>query len=318
MLQVEETGRLGPKLGEGSDAASDLGPGSVCAPAALDEAAAGIRMGAVWFALPIGAASLVRLALERQYASATFVAWLAVLAAFAGAQGRILRRPSPGRIRLALVDNALAIGVGYAMIGAALGTAPGWRADEALYRVECAVFGGDPQRFLVAWREPWLSTLAMLGYVSFVGVLAYLFLAEAFTLGRATGRLQLRLMRLYGIGYSSYILFPAAGPAFHHPALLAPVVQSSVSAYLDSWVLRCCSRVDAWPSLHAAVCCFALVWSFRRHRRVFCLLVIPSGALMLGAVYFQLHYFVDMAAGCLLGVACLLPLSRADLHPRPA
>lgn len=278
----------------------------------LGGVASDIRRGAAWFALPLAGASLVRLALEPQYWSGIYLAWLAVISTYGVLQWRILREPDPARIRLALLTNLVAIGVGYVMIGACLGRAAGWRADAALYRVECAVFGRDPQQFLAPWRAPWLSTVAILGYISFVGFLLYLFLAEGRRLGSATGRLQLRLMRIYGIGYSCYILFPAAGPAFHHPGLLAPYAQPPFVAYLNSWVVRCCSRVDVWPSLHAAVCCFALFWSFRRDRRAFCLLILPGAALMFGAVYLQYHYFIDMAAGCLLCAACLLPLSQVN------
>jgi len=279
-----------------------------------------LRRGAACFALPLVAASLVRLALERQYWGGSYLAWLIFLPAYLVLQRQILRRPSPRRIRLALLVNFVGIVAGYTLIGAALNSAPGWRADAAFYRIDCMLFGRDPQQFLAPWRTPWLSTITMLGYVSFVVFLIYVFLAEAFNLTRATGRLQLALMSLYGIGYSNYILFPAAGPIFYHPALLDSGVQSSVSAYLDSWVGRCCSGVDTWPSLHAAVCSFVLIWTFRQHRVAFSLLVLPGAALLLGAVYFQFHYFIDVVAGCLLGAGCLLaalsshrPAGRTEL-----
>jgi hypothetical protein len=282
---------------------------------ACEAIASDLRRGAARFAWPLGAASLIQLALERQYWSAAYFAWLIVILVYAVLQHGLLRQPSPGRIRVALLANFLAIGVGYTMIGTALAATPGWRADGALYQIERTVFGADPQRFLAPWRTPWLSTIAILGYVSFVGFLLYLFLAEVFRLNRSTGRLQFGLMSLYGIGYAGYILFPAAGPVFYHPVLLPPLVHSSVSAYLSAWVIKCCSRVDAWPSLHAAVCCFALIWTFRRHRGVFCLLILPGAALMLGAVYFQFHYFIDLLAGCLLGILGLRPVFAADPIP---
>jgi len=274
---------------------------------AFEGVAPDIRRGVAWFAGTLGAASLLRLALEPRYWGGFYLAWLVVLVVYVLLQRGILSRADPARVRLALLVNLIVIGVGYAMIGAALGSASGWRADDALYRVECALFGGDPQRFLSSWRSPWMSTAAALGYVSFVVFLVYFFLAEALGVTAATGCLQLRLMRLYGIGYSCYVLFPAAGPVFHHPAMLAPVVHSPVAAYLCAWVSRCCSRVDVWPSLHAAVCSFVLIWAYRLHRRAFLLLVLPGAALMAGAVYLQYHYFIDILAGSALGVISILP-----------
>jgi hypothetical protein len=267
--------------------------------------ASDIRRGASWFALPLAAASLIRLALEPQYWSIPYLAWLVAIPIYVILQQWILRRPGPGRIRLALLVNFLAIGVGYTMISAAMNAAHGWRADDALYRIEQTIFGCDPQQFLAPFQRPWLSTISILGYVSFVFILIYLFLAEAFRLTRQTGRLQLGLMSLYGIGYSNYILLPAAGPIFHHPALLPSINHSSISGYLDPWVISCCSGADAWPSLHAGVCCVTLIWTFSRHRSIFYLLILPSAALLLGAVYFQFHYFIDLLAGGILGAACI-------------
>jgi len=227
---------------------------------------------------------------------------------------QILRPPSATRIRLALLLNFIGINAGYTMIGVALHSAAGWRADDLIFRVERLVFGGDPQKFLTALQAPWLSTIAMLGYLSFGGFLIYLFLAEAFVLSRATGQLQLGLMRLYGIGFSGYILLPAAGPAFHHPALLPPIAHSVLSAKLHPWILGNCSRVDVCPSIHAAICCFLLIWTYRCHRRIFPLLVLPSAALLLGTVYFQYHYFLDLPFGLFLGASAAWFLSY-DQHP---
>ena len=97
------------------------------------------------------------------------------------------------------------------MIGAALRSPTGWRADDLVYRIDCGVFRGDPQRFLAHLQASWLSTFTMAGYLAFGGYLVYLFLAEAFVLTPATGRLQLGLMRLYGIGFSGYLLFRLPG-----------------------------------------------------------------------------------------------------------
>lgn len=150
----------------------------------------------------------------------------------------------------------------------------------------------------------------MLAYLGFFGFLLYLFLSEAIVLSPATGQVQLGLMRLYGLGFSGYILLPAAGPAFHHPSLLPPIRHSAFSAALQPWVLGNCSHVDVCPSIHAAVCAFTLVWTFRRRRWLFCPLLLPSAALLLGTVYLQYHYVLDLPFGLLLGTAAAPSLSN--------
>ncbi len=287
----------------------------------MESIASDIRRGIPWVVLPLAVVSILRLGLEPAYWSGIYAGWLLMLAGFATGHWLLLRRPSPGRIRLSILLNFVGINAGYMTIGAALRSLTGWRADDFVYAIDRAVFHGDPQRLLVPWQTPWLSTATMLGYLGFAGYLLYLFLSEAFVLGPPTGRLQLGLMRLYGLGFSGYILLPAAGPAFHHPQLLPAIHHSVFSARLQPWVLGNCSRVDVCPSIHAAVCAFMLVWTYRRRPWLFPWLVPPSAALILGTVYLQYHYFTDLPFGLLLGAGAALSVSHANasaLHPSPS
>jgi hypothetical protein len=285
----------------------------------MGEIARDIRRGIPWVGIPLFCATVLRLGLEPAYWTRPYVCWLLLIAAFGGLQWLILRNPTAPRIRLSLLVNFLAINVGYGMIGAALNSSKGWRADNLVYGIDRLVFGRDPQEFLVAIQVPWLSTAAMLGYLAFAAFLVYLFLCEAFVVSRATGLLQLGLMRLYGIGFSGYVLLPAAGPAFDHPSLLHPIAHSAFSARLQPWVLGNCSHVDVCPSIHAAICAFILIWTFHRNRRLFALLLLPCAALLLGTVYFQYHYFTDLPFGLLLGAGAALPLFNAQHTPiRPS
>jgi hypothetical protein len=270
-----------------------------------------IRRGLPWVALPLVSASALRLGLEPAYWSRAYFVWLLLISAYVATQILILRRPGPRTIRLSLLLNFAAINIGYQMIGLALRSTTAWRADDLVYAVDCAIFRGDPQRFLTPIQAPWLSTVTMVGYIAaFAGYLFYLFLSEAFVLTPATGRLQLGLMRLYGAGFSGYLLLPAAGPAFHHPALLSAIKHSALSARLQPWVLGNCSHVDVCPSLHAAICAFTLVWTYRRRPRLFPYLVLPGAALLLGTVYLQYHYFTDLPFGLLLGTLAALSVSH--------
>jgi hypothetical protein len=286
----------------------------------MEEITRDIRRGLPWVVVPLAAASLLRLGLERQYFTPAYLGWLLLIPLYFFLLRQTLRRATPARIRLALLINFAGINAGYTMIGVALNSARGWRADDFVYGLDRLVFGRDPQQWLVHVQAPWLSTVAMLGYLLFAGYLFYIFLSEAFTLSDATGRLQLGIMRLYGLGFSGYLLLPAAGPAFHHPALLPPIAHSDFTARLQPWVLDHCSHVDVCPSIHAAVCCFVLIWSYHRRRPLFYFLLGPSAALLLATVYFQYHYFADLPFGLLLGAGAALPVSHA--HPpalhRPA
>jgi len=275
-----------------------------------------IRRGLPWVAWPLIFASALRLCLEPADWSRFYFVWLLLIPAYVATQLLILRRSGPLAVRLSLLLNFAAINVGYEMIGVALRSTTAWRADDLVYSVDCAIFHGDPQRFLAQIQAPWLSTVTILVYIAaFSGYLFYLFLSEAFVLTPATGRLQLGLMRLYGVGFSGYILLPAAGPAFHHPALLPAIRHSALSARLQPWVLGNCSHVDVCPSIHAAICAFMLVWVYRRRPRLFPFLLLPSAALLLGTVYLQYHYFTDLPFGLLLGAIAANSVSHAKPPP---
>jgi hypothetical protein len=284
----------------------------------MESITADIRRGLAWVLAPLGAAMLVRLALEPGYLTAPFGLLFALLAAFGATHLWLAGKSAPWRIRAALLLNFVAINVGYLAIGRAMNSHAGWRADDWVYAIDRALFGGDPQRFLARCSTPWLSTATMAGYLGFAGFLFYLFLSEGFVLQHATGRVQLGLMRLYGIGFSGYILLPAAGPVFHHPQLLAPIRHSAFSAALQPWVLGNCTRVDVCPSIHAAVCAFTLIWTYQRSRWLFWCLLPVGAALLLGTVYLQYHYVLDLPFGLLLGTVAALSVShvksRSSLH----
>jgi hypothetical protein len=283
----------------------------------MDEVRPTIRSGVRWVVIPIGLATLVRLALEPSYLTPVFLAWMALLPAYAVAIHLILRRPGDGRVRLAILANFIGVNVAYEMIGAALRSARGWRADGLVFGIDRWIFGRDPQELLHRIQAPWLSSLAMLGYLGFAAFLSYLFLSEAFRITPATGRLQLGLMRLYGIGFSGYLLLPAAGPALDHPSLLPAIAHSAFSARLHPWVLGNCSGVDVCPSLHAAVSAFLLTWTWHRRRGLFYVLLLPNAALLLGTVYFQYHYFLDLPFGLLLGAGSALSIQKSHAQPAP-
>jgi hypothetical protein len=281
----------------------------------MDGLARSIRQGMYWVAVLLMLSSLVRLGLEPSYWSPRYAAWLGLIVLYAAGHLWLLRNPTTTHLRAAMLLNFVGINVGYNMIGLALHSSTGWRADEWLRQFDRWIFSGDPQRFLALIQSPWLSVLAMAGYLAFFCILVYLFLAEAFVLTETTGRLQLALMRVYGIGFSGYLLMPAAGPGTHHPESLHSIAHSPFTAWAHREVLKNCSGVDVFPSLHAAVCCFTLVWTFREHRRAFRLWIAPAAALLLGTVYFQYHYTIDLLLGALLGIIAALSVSHEKTPP---
>lgn len=261
-----------------------------------------IRRGIPHVVLPIAAATVVRLVLEPAYLNGRFLGWIGLIALYSVLTYRLTRQANAWTVRGLVALNLLGVNVGYLMIGYAYQSHAGWRADDFVYRMERLIFAGDPQRWIAPLQTPWLSTAAMIGYLSFSVFLLWLFLSETLTLSERTGRLQFALMRLYGLGFAGYLLLPAAGPCFHHPELLPAIAHSRFSAALHPWVLGNCSHVDVCPSIHTAICTLTLAWAYRYHRKIF-YLFLPFGlTLLLGTVYFQYHYLLDLIFGGSVGI----------------
>lgn len=284
-------------------------------PPAADAVARDCQSAGLAFALPLAGAAIVRVALEPAYFNLRFTAWLVFLALFVAAQRRLLANPTRSRLRWTLVLHFAALNAGYAMIGLAMNSAAGWRADGLLYGTELKLFGGDPQ----AWFEPlhsaWVSTAAILGYISMVGFLVYLCAEGSSQLDASAGRRQRGLLGMYGVGFAGYFLLPAAGPLFHLSGQYRVIPQTAFSGYFYDWVVRCCSHVDVFPSLHAAVAAYAVTWAVARNPRHLRFLLVPAIGLVFGALYFRFHYGVDVLAGLLLGAGFAEYFARV---PAPA
>ncbi|HEY1791437.1 MAG TPA: phosphatase PAP2 family protein [Opitutaceae bacterium] len=263
-----------------------------------------LRRASVWFAAPVGAASLFRVFVEPHYLSGWLVVWLLLIGLYAFAQRFLLEKPGDGRLRTALVFNFVAINVGFALIGCFMSAWPGWRADGMLNSIDRMILGCDTASLFGRWSNPWVGTLAVLGYSSFILFFLYLAFSEAFVLSAWTGKIQKGFMMLYGLGYSGYLLLPASGPIFAHEGKPLLLPQSHFAAGLNSWLTSCCLGVDAWPSLHAGVCLFTVVWVWRRWPKALAFFVPAGIALLFGALYLHYHYLVDILTGGALGIAC--------------
>jgi phosphohistidine swiveling domain-containing protein len=123
----------------------------------MESIARDIRRGLPWVAWPLIFASALRLGLEPAYWSRSYFVWLLLIPAYVATQRLILRWSRPLGIRLSLWLNFATISVGYEMIGVALRSTTAWRADDLVYAIDCAIFHGDPQRFLARIQAPWLS-----------------------------------------------------------------------------------------------------------------------------------------------------------------
>ncbi len=186
--------------------------------------------------------------------------------------------------------------------------------DPALIGIEGRLFG-QPSLRLAKANTPWLNDLLHLLYNTY-----YLYTLVLGIFLQAKGRINefqsfmLAVVLAYAAAYSFFPLIPVWGPRWG--LVSAGLLPESRQRLSGSWMTRATNRLMyeglahrgcALPSAHASTAVIFLVWSWRiwgPGGGIAALVVVVGMAL--GAVYGRYHYLLDILAGALLGIVCLL------------
>ncbi len=192
------------------------------------------------------------------------------------------------------------------------GAYPDLLYDAALQRLDVAMFGSDPLLWFDGWRQPWLTELLFLCYLSFYflppWVCVYLY-------RRRDPRFSLVAFEYVGcflLSYLGYLLVPAIGPRFFLTG-----VEPLHGLLLFDWLMHAMNTLEAgardcFPSGHTAVTLLVIVHAVR-FARPLCVVLLPvSAGLLLATVYLRLHYVIDLLAGALLAVSVLVCFPLLD------
>jgi membrane-associated phospholipid phosphatase len=183
--------------------------------------------------------------------------------------------------------------------------------DEAILRLERALFGGEPARaWWQAYPSRFWSTLLHGAYWLFYPLLAFpvlLFLAR--------GRRQeledtiLALTTTFVFCYLWFILLPVAGPYYTYPRPSAEFLDNPMARLVYGTLATGSSHGAAFPSSHVAAALVALGMTWRGSRPAGAVLSVPVLLLAVSVVYCQMHYAVDALAGIVVGVGVLAAVS---------
>jgi hypothetical protein len=119
--------------------------------------------------------------------------------------------PTPARWRLRLLYYPVIMGITFYTLGGAipaLGTA---KVDAPLLNLDRAILGETPAVSYQTWNHPWLNDTLMLGYLFFFIHLVAIPGAYCLRDIRRFRQCIVGLFTIYGIGFLSYTLLPAAG-----------------------------------------------------------------------------------------------------------
>lgn len=181
-----------------------------------------------------------------------------------------------------------------------------WRADEFLARMDMALFGVNPTEWATRWATPWLTEVLY-------GCYLFYFAMPLILLGWMYARSMIPeieeaffvYLTCYYASYVLYFMFPAEGPRFYlaaaHPHPLPGLALTEpIRGLIDALEPN---KLDAFPSLHAAILLTTLIFALRHNRRLLYWLLAPAIGTTISLVYCRYHYGVDVVVG--FGMAAL-------------
>lgn len=199
----------------------------------------------------------------------------------------------------------------YETLGFLIPFVGGPNRDALLAALDHKLFGTDPTVWLERVAVPALTNLFYLAYTTYY-VASPILGIMLWRSNRSRAReFVFSLCLVFFILYVGYCLLPAKGPSVALAAKQTTVLEvTPLTRHISQTIHKLqFNKNDAFPSGHAMITVFCLLFSWNHERRFFKIGLIP-GSLLIGAtVYCRYHYVVDVIAGIFLAV-CAIPLTR--------
>jgi len=176
------------------------------------------------------------------------------------------------------------------------------RYDHVLAEIDFTLFGVYPTVWIEQWNTPWLTDFFYTLYIFYfpmpLFILRYLYRQKRF---RELDRSVFVYLLTYYGAYLVYFFVPAAGPRFYEPLLQLQKADLdglwlAVPIRLIINILEP-NKLDAFPSLHAAISFTTLLLMGKYNRKMFFVFLPIIAGVMVSLVYCRYHYVIDMIAG---------------------
>jgi membrane-associated phospholipid phosphatase len=203
--------------------------------------------------------------------------------------------------------------------------------DGLLISLDRLIFRGNPTQWMAAFANPLATELLQIAYSLFY----MFFIAVGLELYRQNHHSCFRYFRftvVYGffVSYLAYFALPAVGPRFtlhdfsridaELPGLLLAKPLRWFVNYFESIrpgmpnsVALANAQRDVFPSGHTMLTLVTIVWAYQYRIRIRPYVLWVGILLIIATVYMRYHYAVDLLAGAVLAVLCLLTSKK--LYP---
>lgn len=181
-----------------------------------------------------------------------------------------------------------------------------WSADDLLYHLDQKLWGGETLAAYFHYEDYplWADVISACYFFFYFLVLGSVIY---FSIKRKISQRFIffnSLILLYAIGFLSYLLFPAAGPAF------TVLPQQNGGGALTQWVTQTVNAgvtgMDVFPSLHTAISIFIVGFIWQCGYKKLSLILIPvSIGTIFATIFLRYHYGIDVLVGTLVGIYIL-------------
>jgi membrane-associated phospholipid phosphatase len=196
--------------------------------------------------------------------------------------------------------------------------------DSLLISLDRLVFRVNPTQWIARFSNPLLTELLQIAYSLFY----VLFIAVGLELYRQKDHSNFNYFRftvVYGffISYLAYFALPAVGPRFtlHDFSRIDPELPGLLLAKSLRWFVNYFESIqpgmpnsvaianaqrDVFPSGHTMLTLMTIVFAYQYRLKIRNYVLWVGIMLIIATVYMRYHYAVDLLAGAILVVPCLL------------
>ena len=181
--------------------------------------------------------------------------------------------------------------------------------DPILRRLDHALFRVDISLWMERFARRGITEVMQLAYLTYY-VLPFVLLGTLYRMGQqqAFDRSLVALLLSHYLAFIGYLAVPALGPRF----LLAGVYRTALAGLLLAEPIRTLLdalegiKRDAFPSGHTSAVLITVFYAARFTPELTLWFVPLAGLMVLSTLYLRYHYAVDVLAGALLAVLCVL------------
>ena len=181
--------------------------------------------------------------------------------------------------------------------------------DPWLIKIDFSIFGVHPTFWLEKWIFPWLTDIMSLAYISYY-FLPVIVIVVIYLQHRTWEFDESVFILLFGyyLSFIGYIFFPAIGPRHTLAHLYSVPLEGSFITDFVRDILDTLehNKRDCMPSGHTQIVLIVLYLANRFKKRIFYLFLPIVCFLILSTVYLRYHYVIDLFAGALFAIGCMI------------